>query len=44
MQRVTVQKLPKKSDDRAGDAKLGSTWRPGKEVRQDIRRTWWPDG
>ncbi|GHF80622.1 hypothetical protein [Streptomyces thermodiastaticus] len=43
MRRITVQKLPRKSDARR--IREEADERPGArpEVRKDIARTWWPD-
>jgi hypothetical protein len=45
MRRVTVQKPLKKPDSRRVREELAEERPDGRrEIREDIARTWWPDG
>jgi hypothetical protein len=44
MRRVTVQKPPKKADVRRVRERPDERPAGRPEVREDIARTWWPDG
>ncbi|WP_258308691.1 hypothetical protein [Streptomyces sp. NWU339] len=44
MRRVTAQKPPKKTEARRIREKTGERPATRPEIREDIARTWWPDG
>ncbi|MEU0290367.1 hypothetical protein ACIHBQ_31575 [Streptomyces sp. NPDC052492] len=44
MRRVTVQKPPRKTDTRRDREETEERPAGRPEVREDVARTWWPDG
>ncbi|MHC0430524.1 hypothetical protein ACX6XY_10080 [Streptomyces sp. O3] len=44
MRRQTVQKPVNRTTSRRKRDRADEPARPRPEIRQDVRRTWWPDG